>query len=317
MLSYLCRNSTPTIGMMETRKRIMWSSINRWMNPSCDASRSNRSTFFDRSFTTAATASGMVFSWTCQSFRLPSVRNQNSVRFPSLAMMCTSLAPGAHGLHQSALHQIHQGALADFGFERVLIEGVLVVFLLHLDADFGVLQQLQKFILRRDHLLEQVLQIFQAAVGHFVLLRAEFARDQRNAPVRRVRSDNDQLVRLFLIVPEREHPRLDHHVADVLGKAIHIFLDELDTTAVHRLVGKVDLTECVQIRDFTEDRVVIGAKIIHQNLSEVPAVLLVLPILDLQGLLEGLVVDDPLLEEREADFIRDVDGRHGFGRLRE
>ena len=85
MLSNLCRYSTPTIGIMETRKRIIVSSIRRWMNPSCDISRSKRSTFLDRSFTTAATASGIVLSCTCHSLSEPSTRNQNSVRFPSFA----------------------------------------------------------------------------------------------------------------------------------------------------------------------------------------------------------------------------------------
>ena len=79
---------------------------------------------------------------------------------------------------------------------------------------------------------------------------------------------------------------------------------------VDRLVGEIDLAERVQVRHFAEHRIVVGAEIIDQNLAEVPPVLLVLAILDLEGLLERLVVDDPLLEEGETDLVRDVDGRH-------
>ena len=76
---------------------------------------------------------------------------------------------------------------------------------------------------------------------------------------------------------------------------------------VDLLVGEIDLAEGVQVGHFAEHRIVIGAEIVDQDLPEIAPVLLVLRLLDPQRLFQRLVVDDPLFEEGETDFVRDVD----------
>ena len=76
------------------------------------------------------------------------------------------------------------------------------------------------------------------------------------------------------------------------------------------LVGEIDLAERVQVGHLAEDRIMVGVEIVDEDLTEIPPVLLLLRLLDLERLLERLVVDDPLLEEGETDFVSDVDVRH-------
>ncbi len=157
---------------------------------------------------------------------------------------------------------------------------------------------------------EKGLHVFQAAVGHLILLAAEASRHQRDPPVRRVGRDNDQLVRLLLVVLQRKHLGLDQHLPDVLREGVHELPDEVDPGLVDPLLRDVDLAEGVQVGHFPEHRVVVGAEIVDQDLPEVPAVLLLLGLLDLERLLERLVVDDALLQQREADLVCDVNMRH-------
>ena len=94
--------------------------------------------------------------------------------------------PLAHRFHERAFHQVHERALADLRLERLLVDE-RIVLLLDLDADLRVLEELQELVLRRDDLLEEVLQVLQAAVRDLVLLGAEIAGDERDLPVGRIR----------------------------------------------------------------------------------------------------------------------------------
>ena len=103
---------------------------------------------------------------------------------------------GPDGLDEGALHQVDQGTLGDLGFEGVFVDD-RIVFLVDAEVAVGVLELLQILVLRRHHLFHQVLQVPEAAVGDFVLLAAEAARDQRDSPVGRIGRNDDELVGLL------------------------------------------------------------------------------------------------------------------------
>ena len=116
---------------------------------------------------------------------------------------------------------------------------------------------------------------------------------------------------MFLVESQRDHLGLQQHLADIGRQVVDEFLDEVDLGLVELLVREVDLPEGIEIGNLPEYCIVVGVEIVHQDLAEIAPVFLLFRFLDLEGLLKGLVIDDPFLQESEPDLVGDVDVRHG------
>ncbi len=161
-----------------------------------------------------------------------------------------------------------------------------------------IFENIQKLVLGRVDLLDQVLDEVQTAV---VDLRASITKVRRHAhdlPVRRIGCYHQKHFLPPVQQFERQYPFLQGLGAHLIGQGLQGLFDEVNAVLIEAIVLKIEFLEGVDPGQAAEYSMVVHTEILHQDLSELAARI---PALNLDCLLFNLFVDDAIPDQNLTD----------------